>query len=73
MTGVQLKPLVDALRDVVIGQQAMHADEIPLQMLAPGSKKTHRSYVWRTPPASSAKQPMSFMTSAPAAPVSMFV
>ncbi len=26
MTGVQLQPLVDALRDVVIGQQVVHAD-----------------------------------------------
>ncbi len=46
MTCVQLQPLVDALRDVVIGQQVVHADETPVQMLAPGSKKTHRSYVW---------------------------
>jgi len=46
MTGVQLQPLVDALRDVVLGQQVVHADETPVQMLAPGSKKTHRSYVW---------------------------
>ncbi|KPY88993.1 Transposase orf3 [Pseudomonas syringae pv. tagetis] len=46
VTGVQLQPLVDALRDVVLGQQVIHADETPVQMLAPGSKKTHRSYVW---------------------------
>lgn len=46
MTGVQLQPLVDALRDVVVGQQVMHADETPVQMLMPGTKKTHRSYVW---------------------------
>ncbi|MCF5225832.1 IS66 family transposase [Pseudomonas syringae] len=46
VTGVQLQPLVDALRDVVLGQQVVHADETPVQMLAPGSKKTHRSYVW---------------------------
>ncbi len=46
MTGVQLQPLVDALRDVVIGLQVIHADETPVQMLSPGSKKTHRSYVW---------------------------
>jgi transposase len=46
VTGVQLQPLVDALRDVVLGQQIIHADETPVQMLAPGSKKTHRSYVW---------------------------
>src|SRR3546814_5112166 len=29
-----------------MGQQVIHADETPVQMLAPGSKKTHRSYVW---------------------------
>ena len=46
VTGVQLQPLVDALRDVVLGQQVIHADETPVQMLMPGSKKTHRSYVW---------------------------
>ncbi|RMV29338.1 hypothetical protein ALP12_200314 [Pseudomonas savastanoi pv. phaseolicola] len=46
VTGVQLQPLVDALRDVVLGHQVIHADETPVQMLAPGSKKTHRSYVW---------------------------
>jgi len=46
MTGVQLQPLVDALRDVVLRQQVIHADETPVQMLTPGAKKTHRSYVW---------------------------
>ena len=46
VTGVQLQPLVDALRDVVLGQSVVHADETPVQMLAPGSKKPHRSYVW---------------------------
>ena len=46
VTGVQLQPLVDALCDVVLGQSVVHADETPVQMLAPGSKKTHRSYVW---------------------------
>lgn len=46
VTGVQLQSLVDALRDVVLGQQVIHADETPVQMLTPGAKKTHRSYVW---------------------------
>ncbi len=46
ITGVQLQPLVDALRDVVLGQQVIHADETPVQMLMPETKKTHRSYVW---------------------------
>lgn len=46
VTGVQLQPLVDALRDVVLEQQVIHADETPVQMLMPGTKKTHRAYVW---------------------------
>ncbi|HBN8607994.1 TPA: IS66 family transposase [Pseudomonas aeruginosa] len=45
-TGVQLLPLVDALRETVLAQQVIHADETPVQMLAPGEKKTHRAYVW---------------------------
>lgn len=45
-TGVQLQPLVDALREVVLAQRVVHADETPVQMLAPGQKKTHRAYVW---------------------------
>ncbi len=45
VSGVQLQPLVDALRDVVLGQQVIHADETPVQMLTPGAKRTHRSYV----------------------------
>ena len=45
-TGMQLQPLVDALRNVILEQQVIHVDETPVQMFAPGSKKTHRSYVW---------------------------
>ncbi|MEB0107901.1 IS66 family transposase [Pseudomonas sp. MH9.3] len=45
-TGVQLQPLVDAMREVVLAQRVVHADETPVQMLAPGEKKTHRAYVW---------------------------
>ncbi|SDT99253.1 Transposase [Pseudomonas yamanorum] len=45
-TGVQLQPLVDALRVMVLAQGVIHADETPVQMLAPGQKKTHRAYVW---------------------------
>ncbi|WP_413705280.1 IS66 family transposase [Pseudomonas sp. Pseusp16] len=45
-TGVQLQPLVDALRKVVLAQRVVHADETPVKMLAPGEKKTHRAYVW---------------------------
>ena len=45
-TGVQLQPLVDALRETLLAQGVLHADETPVQMLAPGQKKTHRAYVW---------------------------
>jgi len=44
--GVQLQPLVDALRHVVIEQPVLHADETPVSLLAPGKKKTHKAYVW---------------------------
>lgn len=44
-TGVRLQPLVDALREVMLNQGVIHADETPVQMLAPGEKKTHRAYV----------------------------
>jgi len=44
--GVRLQPLVDALREVVLGHAVVHADETPVPMLAPGKKKTHRAYVW---------------------------
>lgn len=45
-TGVQLQPLVDALREAVLAEGVIHADETPVQMLAPGEKKAHRAYVW---------------------------
>lgn len=45
VTGVQFQPLVDALRDVVLGQQIIQADETPVQMLMPGTKKTHLSLI----------------------------
>ncbi len=44
--GVQLQPLVDALRDVVLAHPVVHVDETLVQMLIPGLNKTHRSYVW---------------------------
>jgi hypothetical protein len=43
---VRLQPLVDALREAVLNQAVIHANETPVQMLAPGEKKTHRAYVW---------------------------
>jgi transposase len=44
--GVQLQPLVDALRQALLGRPVLHADETPVAMLAPGKGKTHRAYVW---------------------------
>lgn len=43
---MQLQPLVDSLREAVLTEGVIHADENPVQMLAPGEKKTHRAYVW---------------------------
>lgn len=44
--GVQLQPLVDALRAEVLASSVLHADETPVQMLKPGAGKTHRAYLW---------------------------
>lgn len=43
---MQLQPLVGALREAVLAQRVVHADDTQVQMLAPGQKKTHRAYVW---------------------------
>jgi transposase len=44
--GVRLQPLVDALKAQVLGCAVVHADETPVAMLAPGTGKTHRAYLW---------------------------
>ena len=44
--GVRLQPLVDALHQELLQQDVLHADETPVQMLAPGKGKTHRAYLW---------------------------
>lgn len=44
--GVQLQPLVDALRAEVLSHPVLHADERPVAMLKPGTGKTHRAYLW---------------------------
>ncbi|MCH4565588.1 IS66 family transposase [Halomonas sp. EGI 63088] len=44
--GVRLQPLIDALRDMLLTEPVLHADETPVPMLAPGKKKTHRAYLW---------------------------
>jgi hypothetical protein len=44
--GVQLQPLVDALKANILSHSVVHADETPVQMLKPGNGKTHRAYLW---------------------------
>jgi transposase len=48
--GVQLQPLVDALKARILSHLVLHADETPVQMLKPGNKKTHRAYLWAYAP-----------------------
>jgi transposase len=44
--GVQLQPLVDALKCEMLDSRVLHADETPVAMLKPGNGKTHRAYLW---------------------------
>lgn len=44
--GVELQPLVDALKRDILRRSVVHADETPVQMLKPGKGKTHRAYLW---------------------------
>ena len=44
--GVQLQPLVDALKREMLQARVLHADETPVAMLKPGNGKTHRAYLW---------------------------
>ena len=44
--GARLQPLVDALKAQVLSCAVVQADETPVAMLAPGTGKTHRSYLW---------------------------
>jgi len=44
--GVQLQPLVDALKREMLKDRVLHADDTPVAMLKPGNAKTHRAYVW---------------------------
>lgn len=48
--GVQLQPLVDALKNDILSHSVLHADETPVAMLKPGNKKTHRAYLWAYAP-----------------------
>lgn len=44
--GVAVQPLVDALREAMFARGVLQADETPVSMLAPGTGKTHKAYVW---------------------------
>jgi transposase len=44
--GVQLTPLVAALKRDMLMDGVLHADETPVAMLEPGNGKTHRAYLW---------------------------
>jgi transposase len=47
--GVQLQPLVDALKAVMLNSAVLHADETPVAMLKPKGQrdgKTHKAYIW---------------------------
>lgn len=46
MCGVQLQPVVDALKEQMLRHRVMHADETPVAMLSPGKGKTQRAYLW---------------------------
>ena len=48
--GVQLQPLVEALKVEMLRKGVLHADETPLAMLKPGNHKTHRAYLWAYAP-----------------------
>jgi hypothetical protein len=45
-TGFHLTPLWDGLKKRLLSQSVLHADETPVQQLAPGKGKTHKSYLW---------------------------
>ena len=44
--GVRLMPLLEAMRTMLMSRTVLHADETPVSMLAPGTGKTHRAYLW---------------------------
>ena len=44
--GVQLEPLAQALKQIVLQQQVIHADETPVIVMQIGEKKPKKSYVW---------------------------
>jgi hypothetical protein len=45
-SGVQLQPLVAAMKTLLLKRTVLHADETPVPMLKPGLGRTHRAYLW---------------------------
>ncbi len=45
-SGVALQPLVDRMREALLQQPVLHADETPVGMLDPGAGKTKRAYLF---------------------------
>ena len=48
--GVRLMPLVQALKQEILTQQILHADETTIRMLDPGAGKTKTCYLWAYTP-----------------------
>jgi transposase len=44
--GVKLKPLIDAMKALLLTRAVLHADETPVPMLKPGLGRTHKAYLW---------------------------
>lgn len=44
--GLRLEPIAQALKETLLKQSILHADETPVPMLKPGKKKTHKAYIW---------------------------
>lgn len=48
--GFALQPLVAALREEILAHRVLHADETPIKFLKPGSRATHKAYLWAYAP-----------------------
>lgn len=44
--GARLEPVAEALKAELLRCQVLHADETPVEVLAPGRGKTQRAYLW---------------------------
>ncbi|MET3606150.1 hypothetical protein ABIC99_003986 [Sphaerotilus sulfidivorans] len=44
--GARLEPVAEALKAELLRCQVLHADETPVEVLAPGKGKTQRAYLW---------------------------